>query len=223
MTCTSCITLGIRRRNKTKIFSTTALCSSYIKRWDEHLHKHSPSKRTVLLLSTYLLTNRQHSNSWEKSDRSSQQINFTPILQVSSLQILKNSKTITLHYAQNEALKKPQESQEGSCGRVRTNLFNSQIPLACLLWILIGSINLLWKCGFTCSCKQTYKGFADLHLIMDWTFASVNIWLWWRQTIDGLQSIPGQLLSWCKVVQRKTSSMRNMKIFSSFSDSLSGF
>lgn len=48
------------------------------------------------------------------------------------------------------------------------------IGSACLLQIPSSSINLLWKSIFTCSCRQTCKGFADLCLI-NWIFANVNI------------------------------------------------
>lgn len=101
-----------------------------------------PKQHAVFLFSMHQHTNKHHSNSWERPGRPSAKTNFTQILQAYSSQILKNSKTITLHYADTKVLKKPQESQE--CPFIR--LLNSQtLRLACLLQILVGSINLLWK------------------------------------------------------------------------------
>lgn len=148
-----------------------------------------PKQHAVFLFSMHQHTNKHHSNSWERPGRPSAKINFTQILHAYSFQILKNSKTITLHYAETKVLKKPQESQESPFISIRTKLLNGQIlRLACLLQILVGSINLLWKAYLHAAVGKSIKGF-QMCLIMDWIFASVNIWLWWRQTVGELPAL----------------------------------
>lgn len=85
------------------------------------------------------------------------------------------------------------------------------IRSTCLLQIPAGSINLLWKSIFTCSCRQICKGFADLCLITNWIFANVNIWLWWKQAAKGLraprffkarQISCSAVMKWCRTSEK---------------------
>lgn len=182
--CQSFTIVGIRGWNQSEVFCFTVLCSPPIRggaKWDEHPCNQSPSN-TLFSCPQYtsiqINTTQIHRKGLvDPQQRPNLQFPISYILLAGDLHYFKQK----LKYRRSHGKVLSEPGQNFTTAR-----FCIRSP--CLLKIPSSSINLLWKSVFTCSCRQTCKGFADLCLI-NWIFANVNIWLWWKQAAKGLPAL----------------------------------